>query len=371
MFNASIGVDIGSSSIKAVQVKSGRKTHTITHAGEIELPRGVVYAGEIRDLELVGDALRMLWRDAKFSGRTVTFGVAGLETFVRQVELPWEPNQIFRDALPLRMAAELPVEPSEIVLDYYPLGEVERRTVLQQQALVVGALNAASENAVAAINRARLRAKRADYGPFALIRAATYLNPENTEVPGPPAPGEERPFQVIVDVGAQITNVILHENGRPLFVRTVNAGSDSVTAAIADQIKVSFGAADYLKRALGLGEIIPTALDGDLRGEFSPGDELIAQQVINAMAGSLIQVARESVEYYVTETRTTSPLSQIVLAGGGVLLTGYVDRISAEIGAPAQLLTPISTFGSNSVKTDPHLADSKYSTAFGLAVKVK
>jgi len=371
LFGSNIGVDIGSSSIKAVQCGDGRSRKNIVKAGEVELPRDTVVAGEIRDVQTVSDVLRILWKENKFHGKTVTFGVAGLQTLVRQVELPWEPEDIFREALPLRVSKDLPVDPSEMVLDFHPLNERDVRGVLQQQSLVVGALNSSTENAASAILGAKMRSRRADYSPFALIRASTYCDPDFVETPGAPEAGEERPCQVVVDVGAQVTNVIIHDSGRPLFVRTVNAGSDSVTRALADQLQVSFAAAEYLKREIGLGQVVPTSLNQELFNELPNEAEKVAQQVINAMAGSLVQVSRESVEYYLSATRSVSTITRIFLAGGGVLLPGYLERISSELQAPAMFLNAIEQHASARVKNNPVVIDPKYSTAYGLAVKVK
>lgn len=370
MFESNIGLDIGSAYVRAVQVGSGRNQLKITEAAEISLPKGAVVFGEIRNAEMVADALRLLWKQNKFRGRTVTFGIEGQQTMVRQLELPWEPPAIFREALPLRVTGDLPVDPSEMVLDYYPLGERVRHNSLMEDALVVGTLAAAPENAELAISVAKLRARKADFSPFALIRAAHYCNNPGAPVPGAPENGQERPCQAIVDLGAQVTTVILHDHGRPLFVRSVNVGSEGVTRALAEQLQVRVDAAEYFKQRLGLGQVIETPLTPDLANEIPFAAEPVARQIINIMAGTLVQTVRDSIEYYLDATPTTTSVNLINITGGGVLLPGYPERLSAELRAPVQPLTPIAQYGTKGVAEQASALDPKFGTAFGLAVKV-
>lgn len=367
MPRTTIGVDIGSSSVKAVQVGRGNQ---IVRAGAVNLPAGTVTGGEIRDVQALSDALRLLWKQAGFSRRTAAFGVAGVQTLVRQVELPWEPPDVFRESLPLRVAKDMPVDPSEMVLDYYPLGVREVKGVWQQQALIVGTFTLASENAEHAFAGAKLRSSRADYTPFALIRASAHLNPEWKTVPGPPQPGQEQPCQAIVDVGADITTVTLHDQGRPLFVRTVAAGSSSVDRALADQFGVSAEAADLLKRRLGLGGVTERPGDEEAAAELPAGAEGRAQTIINAMAGSLVQVARESIEYYLNATPVEANLTLVQATGGGTLLPGYIERLAAELQTETAPLAPLTLKGSGRVKSDETLTDAQFGAAFGLATGV-
>lgn len=368
MLQSHVGVDIGSHSIKALQVAGGREPR-IVRAGEVSLPPGTVVAGEVRDIDTVADALQVLWKQMGTMQRTVTFGIAGPQTLIRQVELPWEPYEVFRDALPLRLVKDLPVDPAEMVLNFHPLAERERGGVLMQHALVVGTLASASENAVQALTQAKLRAKRADYGPFALIRAACRLDPNWRGVPPQAEPGQERLAQAIVDVGAQVTTIVLHDGGRPLYVRTINAGSDSVTRALADQLSISTPAADLLKRRLGIGEVITGVNDLELSEEIAATAGPMAQLIVNAMAGSLVEVSRESVEYYL-DAAGMEAVSHIALTGGGTMLPGFLERISAELRAPAARLEPMRLHANARAVRAPECVDPKFATAYGLATGV-
>lgn len=373
MLSSKIGIDVGATSVRAVQVRRGRGNRfRIVRAAEVPLERGVVVGGDVARFDDLALAVRDLWKIGKFRSRDVAIGMAGNQTFVRQVDLPWEQEELFRESLPLRVSQDLPVEASEMTLDFYPLNQYDRGRVPMQRALLVAATNAAVENTAGAVSAGRLRVGRADYSPFALIRAAVAVAGDGTPVPGPPAPGEERECEVIVDIGAQLTTIAIHDHGRPLFVRVVSAGSESVTRALSDHLRIRFDEANMIKQSLGLQSV------GGAEPGFRPDATLllppqtvpVAQQILNVMAGSLVQVARESVEYFLAASPDIGHVSRVLLSGGGALLPGYPERISSELRAPAEILAPLSRYASGSAKGSTAL-DPRMNIALGLALEVK
>lgn len=370
MFRSTIGVDVGSTGVRACQVSSSRGRPKITHAAEVKLERGVVVGGEVREVEGLTSALNELWKVGKFSSKSVIVGMAGQQTLVRQVDLPWEPADVFREALPLRVSQDLPVDPMEMTLDYYPLTEFQRGQALMQRALIVAAMNAGVENAADALVAAKLKVTRADFSPFALIRSAVHTAGDGSNVPGAPADGEERPCEVVIDVGGQVTIVAIHDQGRPLFVRLVSAGADSVTRALADHLQIRAETADALKRSLGIQGVGMEQMSPDLAAQIPANAVPVAQQVVNLMAGSLVQVVRESVEYFLAASPNTTGVSRVLLSGGGALLGGYADRVASELRAPVALLAPMNAFAVGRAKKNVAL-DPRMNLAFGLAMEVR
>lgn len=370
MARTTIGVDVGSTAVRAVQVTRTRNRVKITKVAEVPLERGTVIAGEVRDPAALTLAIKQLWKEGKFQRRLVAVGLSGPQTLVRQIDLPWEPDDVFRESLPLRVAADLPINPREMTLDFHPLELRKRGTAPIQRSLVVGAVNAIAENAADALGAAKLKLRRADFSPFALIRAAIAVAGDGSPVPGAPEGQEEHPCEVVVDVGGQITVIAIHYRGRPLFVRVVTGGSDSVTRALADNLKLDMDTADALKQVLGMSSITEDAGLQVLLRDVPPAKKAAAQQIINAMAGSLVQVVRESVEYFLSVAAHTSHVDRILLAGGGSLLPGFADRLSAELRAPATPLTALATLGKGRIAGLENL-DPRMNVALGLALEVK
>ena len=223
MANTSIGVDVGSTSIRAAEVKYNGKTMKVLRVAEVPLERGIIIGGEVRDPEALTDAVKELWKLGKFSSKIVSVGIGGPQTLVRQVDLPWEAPEAFREALPLRIGSDLPVDPHEMTIDYHPLEDHMKGKVRVQRALIVASVNSVAENTADALLNAKLKLKRADFSPFALIRTAVIAAGTGAPVPEPQGPDEEWDCEVVVDVGEQTTIVAIHHLGRPLFIRCPTA----------------------------------------------------------------------------------------------------------------------------------------------------
>lgn len=363
-----VGLDIGSTSVRAIQLKKGRNGGiSIQRAVEYPLPRGIVVAGEVRDPDALRDVLTDMWKLHKISGKIVNVGLSGPQTMVRQIDLPYETEEVFREALPLRIGVDLPVDPTEMTIDYYPLARRLVGTVDMQRTLVVAALNIVAENMVDACMGAKLKIRRADYAPFAIIRAAVATAGNGAEVPAAPQPGEERSCEVVVEVGGQVTIVAIHDRGRPLFIRTVTGGSDSVTKALSDQLQLGWETAEALKKSLGIGQISSDAAEiAELTSHISPARQAVSQQIINLMAGSLVQVVRESVEYFLSVSPDIVGVDRILLSGGGALLPGYAERLAGELRAPVEMLTPMAQFAKFGSELDPRMT-----VALGLALEAE
>lgn len=357
-------VDCGSTAVRAVRVKRGKKP-TILRAGQIALPPGVVSDGKILDPDMLSQALRILWREYKIGSKKVIVALSGQNTIVRSVELPWEPPALFRASLPLRVGKDLPMDPSEVVLDFHPQEEYEQRGTLKQRSLVVGATRPDIENLYHAFEDAGLHIAQADYAPFALIRLAASLDPSPII---PPVDGEEYYCDVIVELGEYSSNVIIHKQGYPLYIRPLDVGSNVVTMALADQLGVKFKAAELVKRTLGMGHIELTEEDYEV-GEELPEDAAdYGQEVINQMGGQLVQSVRETVDFFLGASPNVAGFRSVQLTGRGSLLGGYKDRLQGELKAPANYLNPLEVYGQKSIFRNSEIADPAFGLAFGLLV---
>lgn len=368
MAKTTIGVDVGATSVRAVQVKrSGRKIRVVK-AAEVPLEHGTVVGGEVRDPGRLTDAVRELWKVGKFNSKTVNVGLSGPQTLVRQIDLPWEDEDIFRESLPLRVSSDLPINPREMTLDFHPLEVRKRGQILMLRSLIVAAVNIIAENSADALTAAKLRLKRADFSPFALIRTAVLTAGDGRPVPPTPRDDEERSCEVVVDVGAQITVIAIHDHGRPLFVRIVSGGSESVTQALIDNVKVDIDTATAIKHTIAAGFATNDPGVGVLLQALTPAKQQASAQIITAMSSSLVQVVRESVEYFLAVSPTISGIERVLLSGGGSQLMGFAERLASELRAPVALLNPISALSGSKSGKYANL-DPRMNIALGLALE--
>lgn len=375
MAKSSIGLDIGASSVKAVEVIETSKKITIIRAGEVELDRNVVVGGEVLDPEGLTEAIEQLWLGTGFKKAPVTIGLSGFKISARQFDLQWEEEEKFRKALPLRLSNELPIDLEDAMLDYHVVGNFKRQLVspsgkvevLMQRALVVAVSNILIESVADAVSDANVRLKKADFSGFALLRAADAVGGRKQRVPGLPSEGDEVVAEVVIDIGAHITTLAIHERGRVLFVRIIPGGGESITRALSENLQITFDAAEILKKSLAvdfesdLWNGLPEAVS-----VVSEQTYLMAKEITNAMISYQIQEIRRSVEYFLQHTTNQTNVSRVLLSGGTSLLPGFAERLSAELRAPVGRLAPIAAYGKGDGKR-PSL-DPRMSIAFGLAL---
>jgi len=94
-----VGLDIGTTAVRAAEVSVGGDSATLHRFGQVALPDGAVRDGEIVDGAAVSDAIRQLWKQVRFGSKQVVIGVANQRLVVRQVELPWLPEKELRKSL--------------------------------------------------------------------------------------------------------------------------------------------------------------------------------------------------------------------------------------------------------------------------------
>lgn len=375
MAKSNIGLDIGASSLKAVEVVETKKKITVIRAAELELDRGVVAGGEVKEPEALTEAVEQLWMTAGFKKAPVTIGLGGFKIMARQFDLPWEEEEKFRNALPLRLANEMPIDLEDTMLDYHVIGNFKRQTVapngakmetLMQRSLVVAMEKMIVEPVADALADANVRLKTADFSGFALIRAADAVGGRKARVPGLPSQSEEVVAEVAVDVGTHVTTLTIHENGRVLFVRTISGGGDSITRALSENLQVGLDSAELLKKNVEL------EFESDTWNSMANLSQIdkqrydMSKEIISVMSSYQIQEIRKSVEYFLQHTPNQTTISRVLLSGGSSVLPGFAERLAAELRAPVGKLAPIAAYGKGEGRR-PNL-DPRMSIAFGLAL---
>lgn len=299
-----IGLDIGTTGVRAAQVSVSKGTAVLDRFGQVALPPGAVRDGEVIEVEAVADALKTLWAQVKFTQKDVVLGVSNQKVYVRQVDIPWVPAGEVKSTLRYQVADLVPMPVEEAVLDFVPLEEVEGEQGRQLRGLLVAASQDMVLGAVRAIQGAGLRCQTIDLSSFAVLRAAGAA--DALGLAGPEA---------VVDVGARVTNIVVHEGGVPRFVRILMLGGDHVTGAIVERLGISAQEADYLKRQPSTSPE-PAVQD--------------ARRVIDGELATFVDEVRGSIDYYLATTGSR-PLTRLVLSGGGSLAEGLAQRLATAV----------------------------------------
>src|SRR3954463_16119367 len=235
-----IGLDIGTSVVRAVELSYGRSGITLERFGQLVLPPGAVLDGQVVDQDAVAACVRKLWHATDLSHKDVVLGVANQRVIVRQLELPWVPKTELHSSLAFQVQDLLPLPVDQTVLDFFPLEEVTdpsgNRTL---KGLLVAAARETVLANVRSAEQAGLRVDSVDLTPFAVLRALGRQT------------GAEVETEALIDIGARVTNIIIHSGGVPRFVRILLIGGQDVTDAVAEQLGVPLAQAEVLKQQAG------------------------------------------------------------------------------------------------------------------------
>ena len=327
MAGRTIGLDIGTHAVRALELSLGRGAPAVRRFGQVALPFGAVVAGEVAQPDVVASALKRLWREAGFRSRTVVTGVANQRVVARTAEVPAMPDAELRSALQFQVQDLIPIPVDEAILDY----QVLERTLGPEgeellRVIVVAAHREMIASVLAALDGAGLTAQRIDLEPFALIRGLhveDLLPPEYDDRPARAGYGE-----AIIDVGGGVTNVVVHERGVPRFVRTLLRGGNTVAEAVAAELGVDIDRAEQLKRSAD-------ALSRD-------ADEARAGQIVAGQLAPLLDEIRGSLDFYAAQA-DGGGLRRVVLTGGGSRLPDLAERLEAVVGVRVERGQPLAS----------------------------
>lgn len=317
-----VGLDIGHTAVRAVGFSSAS---TVTAMASAPVLPGAVHEGEVLDVSSVTAAIKQAWTKSGL-GKEVVIGVSGRHVIVRPMELPWLEEKAFRKALPYRVAGQLPVPVEDVILDYLVLGEstgTEGRTI---RFLLVAAMRQPVLRAMEAVQKAGLRPIRVDLSGLALLRLAG------------DAGLAEGVAEARIDIGAEVTTVVVQVNGVPMFVRMLaGEGGDLVTRALAERLGISPADAEELKRKVGTSGGVPWG-----GGQTPSRQEAAARLVIDRVTDNTLAAVRSSLDYYLSSDDNVAGLGRVVLSGGGAALPGLVERFGAALDIPVELADPLA-----------------------------
>lgn len=281
-----------------------RGSAVLERFGQVALPAGAVRDGEVVDVDTVAHALKQLWSSARFSTKKVVLGVANQRVIVRQVDLPWLPPAEMRKSLPFQVQDFIPIPVDQAVLDFHPLEEFTNEAGGRMlRMLLVAADRDMVNGALRAVQQAGLTPAMVDLTPFALLRS---LTPSDVR-------GNEGEADAYVNVGASITNIVVHQGGVPRFVRILVMGGNDITDAVAERLGIPVGEAEAIKAQTGM--------------SASPDTGHPAARVIEQAGSQWVEEVRGSLDYYGAQPGAAR-LNRIVLTGGGSLLAGLAERLA-------------------------------------------
>jgi type IV pilus assembly protein PilM len=313
MAQVTVGLDIGTSAVRAAELDVGHNPPVLQTYGQVGLPPGSIVDGEIRDPTAVAEAITRLWKNGQFSNSSVIVGIAGLRAITREIDLPFVPDNEVDLAVRFQSEEVIPFPPDQTILSSQILADYTSPEGDKMRRVLVAAAHADLVNGVIeAVEHAGLSVEGVDLISSALVRAIGA--PERSENP-----------EAIVSVGAGLTVIAVHQQGRPQFVRTIGIGGNATTAAISGALDMPLADAEGIKRRIG-----------------EPVAQLqAAEQAAQGTMDELVSEIRNSIQYFASLPGRL-PVSRILITGGGSELHGLVGKLEEQVRLPVLQVSPFS-----------------------------
>ncbi|MCK9352005.1 MAG: type IV pilus assembly protein PilM [Candidatus Paceibacterota bacterium] len=345
-----VGLDIGSSTIKVVQLRKEQGRAVLETYGELAIgPYGGLDVGRATNLpaDKIVEAVKDLFREANVTAKIGSISLPLSSALLTLIELPAVDDDKLAKMIPVEARKYIPVPISEVALDWLIIPrsaeEVEKAAGDHKQdklqIMIVAIHNQVLKKYEEIVKNIGLEGVSFEIEVYSSIRATISrdLSP-----------------MMFIDMGAGITKLALVEQGIIKNVHIISRGSQEITIALSRALNISIAKAEKMKREIGLS------------GRDEESKKISA--LIEAATSYIFTEANRVLLGY--QSKNNKTISKIVLTGGGVLLKGlpeYTKKwLEAEVvfgDSFSKVETPAFL---QAVLTD---AGPEFSVAIGLALK--
>jgi type IV pilus assembly protein PilM len=343
---AVVGLDIGSSAVKAVQLKPAGKQFKVAAFASEPVPADAIVDGAIIDADAVVATIRRLFEGSKaFKTKEVCASLSGNTVIVKKITLPVMTEAELRDSIYWEAEQYIPFDIQDVNLDYQVLdpgtGPDSRGSM---DVLLVAAKKEKIGDYTSVITRAGRMPVVVDVDAFALQNAfeANYGFEASRVV-------------VLLNAGASSININIVQGDQSVFTRDISIGGNAYTEAVQKELGLSFDAAEQLKRGV--------PVDGATVED--------AQPVLRAVTENVVLEVQKTLEFF-KATSAVESIDAVVLSGGVSRVTGLRELLEERLHAPVEFFDPFRNVKWDAAKlgnVDPALVASTAAVAVGLALR--
>ena len=308
-----LGLDIGSSSIKLIQLTEARGRLKLERFGIMHLPPELIVDGTVMDSGSVVETIKELFEEQKTKVKEVALSVSGHSVIVKKIMLPPMSEEELEESIKWEAEQYIPFDINDVNMDFHILETTEGADGKgQMSVLLVAVKKDKLTEYTSLVNEAGLVPVVVDVDAFALenMFCLNYdVNPDEVVA--------------LVNVGASVMNINILKNGQFTFTRDISVGGNRYTEAIQKELNLSYEQAEEAKRGGALPGVEKGALETIL-------------QVVHSEAAS--EVSR-SFDYFKT-TSANENIDKIILSGGSAKIQGFGDLLSEKLGVPVEIANP-------------------------------
>jgi len=337
-----VGLDIGSSAIKLVELRKKGSGYELVGLAMENLGQDTIVDGAIEDANVAAAAVGRVLAKQTTKSRNVAIAVSGHSVIVKRISVPASNDEELHNALAYEAPQHVPFDLAEVSLSYHVLGHNPASNAMD--VLLAAAKNDKIQNYTNVVRQAGATPVVMDIDAFALQNAY--------ELNYQPEPNHA---SALLNIGASMMNINIVRDGVPLFTRDVTMGGNHYTHTLQEELNLSFEEAEKLK--LGNGS--------------SPDQSEARIQQLHRVSENLLLEVHKTFDFF-HQTAPAETLHAIYIAGGTARTEGLKELLQAEFNVPVEIMNPFRQVAVNQEKLDSTFiteAAPSMSVAVGLALR--
>ena len=340
---AIVGLDIGSSAVKAVELKAAGTGYRVSAFGSEPVPPDSIVDGAIIDGTAVADAIRRLLNAHAFKSKDVAASLSGNAVIVKKITLPMMTDAELAESIFWEAEQYIPFDIQDVNLDYQILnaGAGGNGTM---EVLLVAAKKEKIADYTGVISQAGRVAVVVDVDAFALQNAYE-LN----------YGAEAGAVIVLLNAGASAININILSGDQSLFTRDISIGGNAYTEAVQKELNLPFESAEQVKKG--------QPVDGVAFEDAMP--------VLHAMTENVLLEIQKTFDFF-KATAASDRIDRVLLSGGASRVDGFAHALEERFGAPVEAFDPFRKITFEPQKlgvSDPAQVLTTAAVAVGLALR--
>ena len=307
-----VGLDIGSSSVKAIELKPAGKGFRVSAIGVESVPPDSIVDGAIIDGGAVADAVRRLFANKRFKAKDVVASLSGNSVIVKKITLPSMTEAELSESIYWEAEQYIPFDIQDVNLDYQVVGQGAGAAAGTMDVLLVAAKKEKIADYTGVISQAGRSPVIVDVDAFALQNAYEVNYGLDASL-----------VVALVNFGASAVNINILSGGQSLFTRDISIGGNAYTDALQRELNVPYETADALKRGL------------HVEGYSME----LARPTIRAVTENVLLEIQKTFDFF-RGTTGSDRIDRLVVSGGASRVDGFVDMLAERFDSHVELFDP-------------------------------
>jgi type IV pilus assembly protein PilM len=338
-----VGVDIGSSSVKAVELQGKPGNLQLVSLGYENLQTDSIVDGQIMELNDVSNVITNIFREHQIKTDRIAAGVSGHSVIVKNIVVPQMSADELEESIEWHAEEHIPFDISDVSMDYQVTGS-------SPDALQV-LMAACKRDKIANVKQAiQLAGKQP-----AIIDVDTFALQNCYEVNYQPTPGQ---VVALLNIGASTMNINILSGNRSVFTRDVSVGGSQYTALLQKELDLTFEQAEAVKRGMPAPD-----------GKDVQGLEPMLETVSDMLA---LEISKTMDFYRATAEDGDGTVQKILISGGGSKLSGFPEYLANRFEMPVEVFDPFRQIKVDARRFDPDYMREvvpEMAVAVGLALR--